>query len=329
MKTKLHFLIIITAFLMSCKKEQHKLPDITLKNYCPEKYQARSTALPDTLHKTDAFPITPTTYIFDYQTKYVLDLPVPNPNNPFEFTFLRKLSENIGLNSELCTYNFCTNELKVVTDIVLYGLDWGVNNWLIFTGPQHQIWKIKPDGTGLTQLTFNSGAPSIRAKWSPNGKMFVYNHFGSLYIADEFGENIESFNVNSEDWCWKDNSTILFTQNQGKIQSLDISNGDIEEVYNANSHGMSPISVDEDNNIYFNDMQGVYSLSSSGQLTQLDTNYFTFLGFQPKPFGKDQLLMLRLISDTSEYENNIVLRSEYLSLFNLNTHEERIINLPE
>lgn len=314
---------------MSCKKEQHKLPDITLKNYCPEKYQTRSTALPDTLHKTDAFPIVPNTYMIEYITKYVLESPVPNPYNPFEFAFLRKLSENIGLNSELCTYNFCTNELKVLTDIVLYDMDWGVNNWLIFTGPQHQIWKIKPDGTGLTQLTFNSGSPSIGAKWSPNGKMFVYKHFSSLYIADEFGENIESFNVNSGYWCWKDNSTILFTQNQGEIQSLDISNGDVVEVYNANSHGMGPISIDEYNNIYFNDMDGVYSLSSSGQLTQLDTSYYTFQSFRPQPLGTNQLIMLRFISDTSEYENNIVLKGHHLSLFNLNTHEERIINLPD
>ena len=329
MKNLIYFIIFI-VILLGCKKEQPKLPNTTLTDNCPEQYIERSTPLPDTLHKTDSYPITPGTYMFDYQTKFLLESPVSNPNNPFEFAFLRKLSENISPSYELCIYNFCTNELNVVTDVVSYSLDWGANNWLIFIGAGNQAWKIKPDGSGLTQLTFY-GEPITGAKWSPSGNKFVYSYFGSLYIANENGENISQFSLNLSGsfWTWKGNNIILYTNIQGDINTLDITTGNQENIFSSNIEGIGPVSVDNEDNIYFNSSDRLYALPFTGQLTQLDTNYFTFRAYYPQALGNNQLLMLRYVSDTSEYDNNIVLQSQYFSLFNLNTKEERIIDLPE
>jgi len=331
MKTHLKYTMLVLIILYACKKEPPIFPPVSSGEYCPEQYLARSTSLPDTMHKTNAYPTSPnSTFFIDYQTKYILEFPTINPENPFEVAFLRQLSTELGPLYELCIFNFCTNELKTVTDQVQNCLHWGKDNWLLFIGLDGQVKKIKSDGIGLYTLTDENDSCFL-PQWSPNGQKIVYSNSGSLYIMNQVGVEIKQISVtNLHRFCWKNNNTIVFSRLGGTLHELNIeSNNEVDLIPEPiNGAGIS-ISSDIDENIYFSGTDGIYKLSNGGQLTTLDTNFRTFQAHVPQLIGSNQLLLYRIIVDTSEYNINILLQGEYLSLFNLNTNEERIINLPE
>jgi Tol biopolymer transport system component len=49
--------------------------------------------------------------------------------------------------------------------------------WIAFISDRsgkYEIWKIRPDGTGLSQMTYEPGKEVISPTWSPDGKRFLY-----------------------------------------------------------------------------------------------------------------------------------------------------------
>ena len=52
-----------------------------------------------------------------------------------------------------------------------------------------QIFSINPDGSGLTQLTFDAGGSSNPAV-SPDGTKIAFDHNGDIYVMDIGGGNV-------------------------------------------------------------------------------------------------------------------------------------------
>jgi hypothetical protein len=90
--------------------------------------------------------------------------------------------------------------------------------WIVFakeeTGQHAQIFKVRPDGTDLTQLTHDTDyAASIWPGWSPDGSkiVYTYNSNGSniyrLYIMNADGSNahpVDASGGGGESQCWPD-----------------------------------------------------------------------------------------------------------------------------
>lgn len=102
--------------------------------------------------------------------KYQYSQPVFNPNNSDEIAFIRSDNSLFGVcNRDLCTFNFCTGNLKVLTNNTCTGrkIDWSRTNWIAFVGGNYELFKIKANGDSLTRFP-NFG--NIRTlTWSISG----------------------------------------------------------------------------------------------------------------------------------------------------------------
>lgn len=79
--------------------------------------------------------------------------PSYNPNNSNEIAFKQSFP---GGFSKLYTFNISTKTKKMVWSGQIWSAPkWGSNNWIIF-GADHNIFKIKADGSSYTQLTFTN-----------------------------------------------------------------------------------------------------------------------------------------------------------------------------
>ena len=99
--------------------------------------------------------------------------------------------------------------------------------------PQNEgIWTVKPDATGLTQLTQTADGGDRNPDWSPNGAKVAFDRFGSLWTMNADGTAqaaLTNPTVGEEpDWSL-DGSQLAFMR----------PNGDYE-IHRANANGTAP-----------------------------------------------------------------------------------------
>jgi hypothetical protein len=123
--------------------------------------------------------------------------PCFNPNNPNEIIFTHRAYGN-GL-TKLYRYDLTTHSKTLLhTGDQIFSPDWGSNDWILMNLSGNSIWKIKPDGTELTQL-LNTG-----------------NDFYPIWNSDAtiFGAFRGSFNDNLQ-------KTILYTDTAVPLDTLE------------------------------------------------------------------------------------------------------------
>jgi Tol biopolymer transport system component len=94
-----------------------------------------------------------------------------NPNNPYEIAYI--VTFNSGLR-QLYKFNFKTGVKTYLTDNVLDEFSWGSNEWILLSGCDYQIWKIKDNGDSMTRIT-NTSAINSNPLWSKSCSYYTYN----------------------------------------------------------------------------------------------------------------------------------------------------------
>ncbi len=333
--SSLFFILFLTVIVFSCKKDkvpsiEDLLPVGNSGDYCPEMYNQRTRAYADSIHKVNNLPgcIVGAEHIL--LEEYYYNEPILNPNNPFEFAFIRDTDE-LGWNAELCVYNFCSNETKVLTDVVGYDIDWSVKNWILFTGKDLQLYKIKSNGDSLKQLT-DTGTWNDKARWNPDGTKYLYFDADAIIhkICDENGTLIKSFSNNMAEFDWLSDEKIVFARSSGS--QLDIKEYDIETgvevlLYSqANIGSGEPIHVHEEK-IYFTSQTGAY-LYENGNATLFDSNYVTYSSGYPQYLTHNKVLLQRFIGDTTYYPCTSYWTT-YISILDLSDNTEEYVDIPE
>lgn len=335
MKNQIKYLpMILLFYLISCTKKvpPTPLPQTNCSNCnCPEMLDLRSTPLADTLHKTNSSPGCMITPNYVSMGKYGYVQPVVNPNNKYEIAFIRNENESFPHNSELCTYNFCTNQLNVITDNAKATPDWSVKNWIVFTGNDDQLWKVKSTGDSLIQLT-NTGTFNNRPTWSPDGDKLVYfdaSSPGKSRISHANGESYKILDFYINISLWLNNENIIYSsQGNNKLRKYNLEAETSQDIVAGLGLGGGRISVLENGNLNFDGHHGTY-LYDNLNLILIDSNYRTFRNFSSQPIGDGKLLFHRLVQDTSGYEDCTIYSWSLLTLYDLETGSERQINFPE
>lgn len=137
-------------------------------------------------------------------TRYDYFYPVYNPNKETEFAYLRFDNTEFTTTHELWVFDYCTGEQRMIHDYALSSVDWSVKDWIIFSAPNHMIYKIKSSGDSLTQLTF-SGTYNLSPIWNEAGNQYFYytqtsGSSGARIIADEEGNLIDTLNFSIRNW---------------------------------------------------------------------------------------------------------------------------------
>ena len=210
----LYYLLLLTG---CCKDPQ--VPDETKTN-CYEMYDRRSKEYINPYMGTleTAFPGTPQSI---FPERYSYNKPSPNPNNPYEFCYLRN-DHTLSDKQELYTYNFCNGKsTKLFSGVARSSkLDWGKKNWILFNGENGDLYKIKSNGDDLTYLIKSR---TTYLKWNPSGTLFLAEE---TKVFDENGDLAYEFPHQGYIIDWYDDLHILTAQIGAKeVTKYKLENG--------------------------------------------------------------------------------------------------------
>jgi len=114
--------------------------------------------------------------------------------------------------------------------------DWSPDgNWITFAFAY--VFKIKPNGDSLTQLT---DAPHYYSKWLPDGKRISFhdNYNGLHFInGDGTGDTLRIPVISMVDYDWSKNFQLSYTtQSLTNIYIADSNGGNVQQIYPETGH---------------------------------------------------------------------------------------------
>jgi len=153
-----------------------------------------------------------------FDTPYV-EFPYFNPSNADELIYYR------ADNKELIKYNIVSKSKQILYKGLLFNVaKWSRKGWILLPTGEGQIWKIKDDGTQLTQLTFGAIRHYI-PEWNMEGTKFICESMnighGYSTIYDEYGNPLDSIK-NTGLFCWQQKDQILSRKDDNGIGIVDI-----------------------------------------------------------------------------------------------------------
>lgn len=127
-------------------------------------------------------------------------VPCTNPNNKDEFVFWLATPSYSGI----YTYNLKTKIRSLVQaatktkGVPQSELRWGRNGWIIYGDIDHNVYKIKPNGDSLTQLT-KTGS-EFKPEWNFDGTLFCTQYIGAnnyyyTLFRDQNGKAVDSVQI--------------------------------------------------------------------------------------------------------------------------------------
>jgi hypothetical protein len=336
------FIFVIVALATSCKKECSQPLNNPISTGCSEIYPSRTKNAREVYGSIiqGYFPNTRCLSGLYYKNndKYTYGQPSINPQNGDEFLFLRVKNDwTTWEGFELCIYNFCTNSIRIVTNHVGYSPDWSIKDWIIFTGTDFQLWKIKSNSDSLTKLT-NTMDYNNSAIWSLNGEKILYYDASQgsncMKIADKNGIEIQRFYKAINSWTWLSDTTIIY--------SLDVVINNLPttyiEKYNLNTRVSENIStlttsgcnnlINKDGVIYFTGIIGIHKLVNNNPVV-VDTSFFHYQTSKGIPFGDNYYLRQITINDTIGYDSCIGYHKTFFSLLDKRDKKDLKVLIPE
>jgi hypothetical protein len=334
MQKKMYLFKIITllffASSLSCKHEILIIPDI---------YESRSKLLSEEygqIYKGDLKPNCGNISSganWRLTGKFSYYSPCTNPNDTLEFVYLR--TENGvtgGDDHDMFIYNFATNTSRLIARHVAYSPDWSVKNWIIFTGQNRQLFKVKSNGDSLIQLT-NSGNFNNDAKWSVNGNHFIYYDASvdKMKIANSDGITERTIDIGIYKWSWGAENEIAYTYNSPfgtilHIMKLNLTTNISETIATISSSPAGAINY-RNGSIYLDSDNGI-CVFKDGNLSICSNSYKSFVGVFTQPIGNTYYLINRGIMVASQ-DSCLIKQSTFISVFNRFTSVERKIQIPE
>jgi hypothetical protein len=160
----------------------------------------------------------------DLATHYFKD-PYMNPNNENEFVYFMEATQKQNPLGGIYIYNMLTKQKKLVLESSFFSnknkpqseIRWSRKGWLIFGGYDNNIYKIKPNGDSLIQLTFNGG--DFVPEWNYDGTLFITEYLNKEtnkhynLIRDENGLLIDSLPLLFDGQpSWNNEQFIVGTQ---------------------------------------------------------------------------------------------------------------------
>jgi len=336
-------IIIITSIVlvMACRKD----PIIQLPPICNDTilqipqnclggdYNQYSTDSYDFILDWMISPL-PTGPFFEYPDPYRYDAPAFNPNNPYEIAYLR-IHNDQQFVGDLCTFSFCTGEFKIIADNFLDNLDWGSNGWLIYTAMDYHIYKIKPNGDSLTQLS-NLGGYNRAGKWNPSGTLYWNYRDDGIHVKNKNGEEfhiLSTIPFSPEGWV---NDSTFVGWRDNNFYSISIPDEELTLLNNNWTCATCPTIFDRINmDCFVTNSSNVlkYDLDGSNAVDTIMSNYpsyyFTNGDISNTSMVNGKLILTLVRQDWLSKPDAIINARRHLLLMNTDASDKRLIELPE
>jgi hypothetical protein len=163
-----------------------------------------------------------------------------NPKNSNEFVCVQSNASDTASSpiQSLISFNVETGFKTVIyKGDIMNQPKWGSQGWIVFTSwPDQQLWKIKSDGTSLTQITYDADCKHDFADWNPDGNKIVFdftkaNGSFNSRIIDINGNLVKdldtSFGGNS---IWLADGISIAGINHGQPHIINLNTGAITKI---------------------------------------------------------------------------------------------------
>ncbi|MEM6261886.1 MAG: hypothetical protein AAGI38_05220 [Bacteroidota bacterium] len=297
-------------------------------------YQAYLAPVQEAVFKEDLFNGFLTSPSYWQKDRYAYRFPCFNPADPYEIAYLREDREVTGdCPMALFVFSFHTGKTLQVSNNACYGLDWGSTGWLVYTGIDRKVWKVKANGDSLTQLSFGSGFHNYPI-WSPDGSRIVYQHEREIRLIDADG----NFVKDAIHWFWpfewlNDDEIMVGQSPLGGLAAYSWSSDSLAVLYRGGSfrymsyfdQQSSNVFLDSDTSPHFSK----YSLTTNKRDT-LRRTYITY-GYGLGDFAAQTnkaIIQLGRRDWKDSLANEIYFRAHLLML-DENGEELGIVQLPE
>lgn len=156
---------------------------------------------------------------FDWQKlftrRYQYYHPSFSPTNPYQFVYIRQEMERSIYTCDVRIFDICTGEDRLLSTNGYLGAEpkWSMKGWIVYTGDDGDLWKVKDNGTNLTKLTFGPDF-NYEAIWNPDGNQILYRQRNAntsfVLAADENGQIIDTMEkiISAGAWYWGLNHKI-------------------------------------------------------------------------------------------------------------------------
>jgi len=213
-------LLLLIAGIFACEQEQltnknciapHTVPAVNVDTILPLNLDCFDPA--DFIHPPSILQ----------SERYQFHVPCFNPNDSTQIAY-RLWDRNLQ-ESSAWVFDFCTGESIFLAKCRPFStIDWSIKDWIVYSGRDANLWKIKPDGTEATQLTFLVGdfIFATRGAWDNQGERVLYQRMpnNQLIIVGENGNILDSIpEINdSYRWAWMGNDAVLATLSRNDPQ---------------------------------------------------------------------------------------------------------------
>ncbi len=258
-----------------------------------------------------------------------------NPNNSNELVYINTKIVDFLATYQLFIYNKGTKQKQLIYESPgLYGLNaplWSRDNWIYFNSNSH-IFKIKSDGSDLTQVTFGSYINRLRAITLDGEELIYYDDssFSLVKIDLETNEN-KVFPINTEAafdvTISPDNNQMIFLQGKATggsdIIKYNFTTEEKEIIFEINDASKFGVCWSKDGEyIYWSDISGLYRLNVSNNYAEKITKHFgSGLRYEYPHFDNNGTLYLRKETAWKSGGNEISLKGEIIE-YDLNTCTE-------
>jgi hypothetical protein len=188
--------------------------------------------------------------------QFQYDFPCFNPTNPNQFCYVRteyNKNEPPFFKYGLFTHDFCNNTTQQISDGNVSGFcQWGKNGWILYTGQDLQLYKIKSNGDSLSCIGSDGGIYA-HALWSDDETKIVYRHQGS-FIMNSLGvvlgnvrDNLGAMHGYAYDWS---GNTLLLQQSEELLSLFNLETKNYTELFKTDlsSNVYSPLDAKFFNN---------------------------------------------------------------------------------
>jgi hypothetical protein len=263
--------------------------------------------------------------------------PLFNPNNNDEIIFLQ-YNEPYSLTPSLYKLNLITGEKTFIYEGPLSGIDitWGDDDWILLPLTDHQIWKIKSDGSNLTQVT--SDGKWFHPVFNPDGNRFVawrgyVNNNSENYrykIWDMNGNVIDSFFLQECLVAKWSNTGFGGTNSTEDIIVMDPSSGEIISQINTPLENYQHFSWISESEALITALKGVFRYNIySHTFTKLKC-HCSSRRFLISTVNNDQSKVIFQVTEYRRLEDEpTIMTKSYLVMTNIDGTNEQVIDIPD
>lgn len=164
------YVLALAAIVSACCESEEPI----IEADCLEQASFSSESVDDTTYNCCPDCLVDPEELYSAAIPFDYSAPCFDPNNSNRIAYYRFDNTKFDVASEIWVHDLCSGEKRKIVGNALYGIDWSVKDWIVYTADDQQIYMIKSNGDSLTKMT-SVGNYNRYPKWDKKGERVAYN----------------------------------------------------------------------------------------------------------------------------------------------------------